>query len=223
MDILLTVLSISSISTILAIIIVIAEKYLNNYGDCEIDINNGSRNVIVEGGDTLLSSLGENKIFIPSACGGKGTCGHCKVTVIAGGGPVLPTETPLLTRKEIRSGVRLACQLKIREDIHLRMPEELLNVRMFASRVESIVDLTHDIKQMRLSLLEPSEISQCKSTIDSSKDLFGASRAIIAASFELVEAYDTEIGPLWVSGSPIENFKREGYRTRYKYQELVSF
>ncbi|MFC1795392.1 FAD-binding oxidoreductase, partial [Planctomycetota bacterium] len=96
---------------------------------------------------------------IPSACGGKGMCGHCKVTVVAGSGPVLPTETLLLTIKEIHSGVCLACHLKIREDIYLRIPEELLNVRMFVSRVETVVDLTYDIKQIRLSLLEPSEIS----------------------------------------------------------------
>jgi len=154
-----SVLSFASLTTSLAAMLLVSERLLVNYGICKLDINAGEKVIEVMGGQTLLSALYADEIFIPSACGGKGTCGHCKVMVVAGGGPVLPTETPLLTRKEIRSGVRLACQLKIREDINLRIPEELLNVRMFASRVETVVDLTHDIKQIRLSLLEPSEIS----------------------------------------------------------------
>ena len=156
---LLSVLSFAGLTTSLAAMLMVSERLLINYGICKIDINAGEKSPEVEGGRTLLESLYENNIFIPSACGGKGTCGHCKVTVLVGGGPVLPTETSMLTRKEIRSGTRLACQLKIREDIYLRMPEELLNVRMFVSRVETVFELTHDIKQMRLSLLEPSEIS----------------------------------------------------------------
>jgi Na+-transporting NADH:ubiquinone oxidoreductase subunit F len=79
---------------------------------------------------------------------------------MSGGGPVLPTETPLLTRKEIRSGVRLACQVKIREDIYVRIPSDLLNVKMFTATVESSVVLTYDIKEITLRLEEPSEIFQ---------------------------------------------------------------
>jgi len=140
--------------------LMIAERLLINYGICKLDINAGEKPLELEGGQTLLASLYANDIFIPSACGGKGTCGHCKITVISGGGPVLPTETPLLTRKEIRSGVRLACQVKIREDIYVRIPSDLLNVKMFASTVESSVSLTYDIKEITLRLKEPSEISQ---------------------------------------------------------------
>jgi Na+-transporting NADH:ubiquinone oxidoreductase subunit F len=79
--------------------------------------------------------------------------------VTSGGGPVLPTETPFLNRKEIRADLRLACQVKIREDIYVRIPEELLNVRLFASMVESVRELTHDIKEICLRLEEPAEIS----------------------------------------------------------------
>ena len=75
----------------------------------------------------MLASLYASQIFIPSACGGKGSCGHCKITVTAGGGPVLPTETAYLSRKEMRSNVRLACQVKIREDMLSERPHAMHN------------------------------------------------------------------------------------------------
>jgi len=139
--------------------LMISERFLVNYGICKLDINAGEKPLEVNGGQTLLASLYANDIFIPSACGGKGTCGFCKITVTEGGGPVLPTETPYLTRKEVRSGLRLACQVKIREDIYVRIPEELLNIKMFSATVESTVDLTYDIKEIRFKLIEPDEIS----------------------------------------------------------------
>jgi Na+-transporting NADH:ubiquinone oxidoreductase subunit F len=156
---LLSVISFAGLTVALAAMLMIAERLLINYGICKLDINAGEKPLEVAGGQTLLSSLYANEIFIPSACGGQGTCGHCKITVLSGGGPVLPTETPLLTRKEIRSNIRLACQVKIREDIYVRIPEELLNVRMFTSTVESSIDLTYDMKEIRLRLQEPAEIS----------------------------------------------------------------
>jgi Na+-transporting NADH:ubiquinone oxidoreductase subunit F len=156
---LLSVISFAGLTVALTAMLMIAERLLINYGICKLDINAGEKPLEVDGGQTLLESLYANEIFIPSACGGQGTCGHCKITVLSGGGPVLPTETPLLTRKEIRSNVRLACQVKIREDIYVRIPEELLNVRMFTSTVESSIDLTYDMKEIRLRLEEPDEIS----------------------------------------------------------------
>ncbi len=143
----------------LAVLLTVAERLLINYGICQIDINAGERILEVEGGQTLLSALNEEEVFIPSACGGRGSCGYCKITVLSGGGPVLPTETPYLTRKEIRSGARLACQTKVREDIQAQIPEELLNVKLFSATVESTVAMTHDIKQIRLALNDPAEMS----------------------------------------------------------------
>jgi len=157
---LLSIASFAGLVVLLSAGLMIAERFLVNYGICKLDINAGEKPLELEGGQTLLASLYANDIFIPSACGGKGTCGHCKITVISGGGPILPTETPLLTRKEIRSGVRLACQVKIREDIYVRIPSDFLNVKMFTSTVESSVVLTYDIKEITLHLEEPSEISQ---------------------------------------------------------------
>lgn len=155
-----SVLSFSGLIVLLSAGLLIAERFLINYGVCKLDINAGEKPLEVDGGQTLLASLYSNDIFIPSACGGKGSCGHCKITVTSGGGPVLPTETPYLGRKEIRSGARLACQVKIREDIFVRIPSDLLNVKMFSATIESSVVLTHDIKEITMRLDEPAEISQ---------------------------------------------------------------
>jgi Na+-transporting NADH:ubiquinone oxidoreductase subunit F len=155
-----SVLSFAGLAVALAALLMVAERFLVNYGVCKLAINAGEKPLEVDGGQSLLSSLYANEIFIPSACGGKGTCGHCKITVTSGGGPVLPTETPYLTRKEIRSHLRLACQVKVREDIYVRIPEELLNVKMFSAQVEKTIDLTHDIKELRMKLSDPTEISQ---------------------------------------------------------------
>jgi Na+-transporting NADH:ubiquinone oxidoreductase subunit F len=155
-----SVLSFSGLVIVLSAGLMIAERFLINYGICKLDIKAGEKPLEVKGGQTLLSCLYANEIFIPSACGGKGSCGHCKLTVISGGGPVLPTETPFLTRKEIRSGVRLACQVKVREDIYVRIPEDFLNVKLFSSMVMSTRSLTYDIKEVRVKLNDPPEISQ---------------------------------------------------------------
>jgi len=136
----------------------LAERRLVDYGQCKVDINAGERPLEVEGGQSLLSALYESKIFIPSACGGKGSCGYCKLKVLSGGGPVLPTELPYLTRKEIRAGLRLACQVKIRQDVAVQIPEEHLNVKLFSSRVVSTRTLTYDIKEIRLELSDPPQI-----------------------------------------------------------------
>ncbi|MFQ6034375.1 MAG: NADH:ubiquinone reductase (Na(+)-transporting) subunit F [Sedimentisphaerales bacterium] len=156
---LMSILVFSGLLVALAVLLTIAERLLINYGICKIDINSGQRPIEIEGGQTLLSSLYSNQIFIPSACGGKGSCGHCKLTVESGGGPVLPTETSYLSRKDIRLGIRLACQVKVREDIYIRIPEDFLNVKLFSATVESTRDLTHDIKEIRLRLNDPAEIS----------------------------------------------------------------
>ncbi len=160
MSFILAISVLCGIFAVLAGVLIVAERLLVNYGICKIDINAGERELEVDGGQTLLNSLIGEEIFIPSACGGRGSCGYCKITVLSGGGPVLPTETPYLTRKEMRSGVRLACQVKVREDITVKIPEELLNVKLFSATVKSTVTLTHDMKEILFELNEPTEISQ---------------------------------------------------------------
>lgn len=143
---------------LLAVGLTLAERCLVNYGVCQVDINAGKRALEVDGGQSLLQVLYSSEVYIPSACGGKSTCGYCKVKVLSGGGPVLPTELPFLTRREHRGHVRLACQVKIREDLQLQIPEELLDVRLYSAVVESTRDLTSDIKEIRFSLQDPGEI-----------------------------------------------------------------
>ena len=142
----------------LSTILLIAEKYMANYGPCTISINAGEIVFERDGGSTLLSTLIDRKIFIPSACGGKGSCGYCKVIVESGGGPILPTETPFMSRSETMRGVRLACQVKVKENINIVLPEELLNVKQYTSRVSLVRDLTYDIREVNLELVEPEEI-----------------------------------------------------------------
>jgi len=154
-----SILVFAGLLALLSAALVVAQRYLVHYGTCRVDINAGQRTLDVDGGQTLLQALYGSRIFIPSACGGKGTCGFCKVQVTAGGGPVLPTETPYLTRREIRSGVRLACQVKVRADLAVRIPEEMLNVRLFAAEVQSARRLTHDTRELRLRLADPPEIA----------------------------------------------------------------
>ncbi|HDP99318.1 MAG TPA: 2Fe-2S iron-sulfur cluster binding domain-containing protein [bacterium] len=157
LKILITTAAMSGISGILAMLLVIAERYLANYGECNIIIND-EKELKVTGGATLLSTLGSNKIFLPSACGGRGSCAYCKCKVLEGVGQLLPTEEPLLTKSEIKDNVRLACQVKVKQDMKIEIPEELFNIKEYLAQVELIKDLTHDIKLLRLKLVEPDEI-----------------------------------------------------------------
>lgn len=143
----------SGIGILLALIMVIAQRWLSNYGEVAININ-GKRDLTVTGGSSLLSSLGEKQIFLPSACGGRGTCGACKCKVLEGGGPILPTERPLLTKSEMADNVRLACQVKVKNDIQIQIPEDIFNIRRFHSQIEEIVDYTYDIKGITFKLLD---------------------------------------------------------------------
>lgn len=129
-EILSTVLSMSAISGSLALLLSIANKTIANYGEKKLTIND-DKELAIEGGDSLLSSLIENEIFIPSACGGKGSCGYCKVKVIEGGGEFLATEAGYVSNDERQAGVRLSCQCKVKEDIKIEIPEELFNVKQY--------------------------------------------------------------------------------------------
>lgn len=158
LEILIPVLVVSSIGAGLALILVISESYISNYGPCEVTINQ-EKKMTIEGGKSLLSTLQEQKVFIPSACGGRGTCGVCKLKVLEGGGTVLPTETPFLSKKELEENIRLSCQVKVRNDIAIQIPEELFSVKEFKCRCARIEDLTYDMKRFRFELIEPETIT----------------------------------------------------------------
>ena len=157
MQILNTVLVVTAMNAVLALVLVIAERFLANYGTCRIVVNK-EKDLDVRGGSTLLSSLGSQKIFLPSACGGRGTCAYCKCKVLSGAGPVLPTEQALLSSEEIDAQIRLACQVKVKEDIDIEIPEALFRIQEFQAKVAVLEDLTHDIKLLRLNLLLPDTI-----------------------------------------------------------------
>jgi len=148
---------VSGIAGALAALLVLAERFIANYGECRITIN-GEKTLTVPGGRSLLESLAAEKVFIPSACGGRGTCSYCKVKILEGGGPLLPTELPLLSESDRAGEVRISCQVKVRNDLRIEIPEELFNVREYRGVVERIRDLTHDIKELRIRLVEPDAI-----------------------------------------------------------------
>jgi Na+-transporting NADH:ubiquinone oxidoreductase subunit F len=152
-------LSIASISAVLGALISITDKIVNNYGECKIDINSGKRDLTVQGGANLLTTLAESMIFIPSACGGRGSCGECKVRVTTDIGPTLPTEVPYLSKEELNNNVRLSCQVKVKGDMGIEIPEALFNIRQYEGTVERITDVTHDIKEVYIKLPEGDEVS----------------------------------------------------------------
>ena len=152
-------LAIGGISAVLGALISITDKIVNNYGDLVVDINSGKRELNIKGGAPLLTTLAESGIFIPSACGGRGSCGACKVKVLSDIGPHLPTETPYLEKDEIADNIRLSCQIKVKENLRIEIPGALFNVRQYAGTVERIVDVTHDIKEVYVKLPEGKEVS----------------------------------------------------------------
>lgn len=141
----------------LALLLVLADATIGSYGEAGVTVNE-RRSFRTAGGRTLLAALKDEQVFIPSACGGRGSCGLCKVRVTGGGRAPLPTETPWLTPEEQRGGVRLSCQLKVRGDLSIVIPDELFGVRQHRATVAGLRDLTYDIKEVRLRLEDPPAI-----------------------------------------------------------------
>lgn len=155
-QLIISVLVISGIGAVLALLLELADRFIADYGECQILINQ-EKTLTVQGGSPLLFSLQDEGIFIPSACGGKGTCAYCKVKVHDGGGPVLPTETPYLSYKELEDNVRLSCQVKVRNDLAIEIPEDLFLIKEFKIQVDRLEDLTPYIKGLTLAIIEQEE------------------------------------------------------------------
>lgn len=145
------ILLLNSILVVIAILLVIAERFFVTYGECKITVNK-EKILTVQGGNSLLNYFAENKIFIPSACGGKATCGYCKIEVLSGGGHILPTEEVFIPKKDRLRGARLACQVKVKNDIEVLISPDLLYAQEFMVTVKEIKDLTHDIKHVVFKL-----------------------------------------------------------------------
>ncbi|NLT03115.1 MAG: NADH:ubiquinone reductase (Na(+)-transporting) subunit F [Bacteroidales bacterium] len=129
------------------------KKKLTPAGDIKVTINEETE-VMAEPGSSLLSALGNNKIFLPSACGGGGTCGMCKCQVLEGGGTILPTETGFFTRKQVQEHWRLGCQVKLREDLKIKVPEEIMGIKKWECEVVSNHNVASFIKEFVVKLPE---------------------------------------------------------------------
>jgi len=139
----------------LAGVIMFARSKLVATGDVVITVNDDpDKALTTAAGGTLLGTLSANKIFIPSACGGKGSCGVCKAVVTEGGGSLLPTEAGHVNRGEAREGVRLACQVKVKQDMKIELPAEVFSVRKWKAKVRSNHNVATFIKELILDLPE---------------------------------------------------------------------
>jgi Na+-transporting NADH:ubiquinone oxidoreductase subunit F len=138
----------------ITLLLILADVLLGGKGEKALIINNKT-NIPVQGDDTVLNVLSRNKIFIPSACGGKATCGLCKCKVTEGGGEIKPTEDPFLSKSERENNIRLSCQVKVRDQMKIEIPESMLNAQEYKTLVDKVDDLTYDTKLVRLKLINP--------------------------------------------------------------------
>ncbi len=135
-------------------ILILADRLLGSTGEKILSVNN-SKKFNIRGETTILDALSAQKIFVPSACGGKANCGVCKVQVNEGGGDIKPTEEPWLSEADRKNNVRLSCQIKVRGEVKVSIPESMLSAEEFTSKVSHMEDLTHDIKLTRFKLIDP--------------------------------------------------------------------
>jgi Na+-transporting NADH:ubiquinone oxidoreductase subunit F len=119
---------------------------------------NGKKDIPVTSDDTLLNILSSQQIFIPSACGGKATCGFCKCTVTEGGGDIKPTELAFIKPEDAAKGVRLSCQVKVKGNMKIEIPESMLTAKEYQTVISEVKDLTYDIKLVRFQLIKPNRM-----------------------------------------------------------------
>ena len=140
-------------------LLMVARRQLVATGDVTITVNRDpEKSLVTAAGGTLLGTLAENHLFIPSACGGKGSCGVCKVTVTAGGGAILPTERSHVSRGEARDCVRLSCQVKVKQDMAIEIPPEVFDVRQWQCKIRSNHNVATFIKELILELPAGEEV-----------------------------------------------------------------
>ena len=140
-------------------LLMVARRQLVATGGVTIRVNDDeSRSLRTPAGGTLLGTLAASQLFVPSACGGKGSCGVCKVKVLDGGGAVLPTEMSHLDRGEVRGGVRLSCQVKVKQDMRIEVPAEVFDVRRWRCKVRSNHNVATFIKELALDLPAGEEV-----------------------------------------------------------------
>ena len=140
------------LTLLLVILLLVAKHYLVPSGKVKININNGTKELEVNSGNTLLNTLHENGVMLSSACGGKGSCGQCKVQVTEGGGQILPTEVPHFSRKEQMDHWRLGCQVKVKDSMSIQVPDSVLSVKEYECTVVSNKLVSSFIKEFIVAL-----------------------------------------------------------------------
>ncbi len=135
---------------LVALLLVLRAKLMPQ-GNVKITINE-DRELTVPTGGTLINTLGEQGIHLPSACGGKGSCGQCKCRVVRGGGSILPTELPHFSRRQVKEGWRLGCQVKVKEDLALKLPQSILSIKEYECTVVSNSNVATFIKEFKVQL-----------------------------------------------------------------------
>lgn len=139
---------------LLVALLLFARKKLTPQGLVELDINDGNRSFEIEPGDTVLNALSTQDIFLPSACGGGGTCGMCKCQILEGAGDILPTEVGFFSRKEAQNYWRLGCQVKVRGDLKIGIPKEIMGIKKWECEVVSNRNVATFIKEFIVKLPE---------------------------------------------------------------------
>lgn len=139
------------ITLVLVAVLLTAKKFLVHTGKVTVNINN-DKDVVTDSGKPLLATMADNNIFLPSACGGKGSCGQCKVQVFEGGGEILPTETVHFSRKQVKDHWRLACQVKVKDDMKIGVPASVLDIKEWECTVISNKNVATFIKEFIVEL-----------------------------------------------------------------------
>ncbi len=142
------------VTLLLVALLLFVKAKVTPKGTVKIDINNGKKTLDVQPGGNLMGTLAEQKIFLPSACGGKANCGQCKVQVFEGGGEILPTETGFFNRKQIKDGWRLGCQVKVKDNLKIQVAESALSVKKLECEVISNKNVATFIKEFTVKLPE---------------------------------------------------------------------
>ena len=145
---------IAIVALVLVALLLFVKKKVTPSGTVRIDINDGSRTLEVVPGSNLMGTLAQENIFLASACGGKANCGQCKVQVEEGGGEILPTETGFFNRKQVKDNWRLGCQVKVKDDIKIKVDESALNAKKFQCEVISNQNVATYIKEFTVRLPE---------------------------------------------------------------------
>ncbi len=148
-----TVVAFLVLLLLLVSVLLFTKEKLSPSGPVTITIN-GEKKIEVASGGTLLSTLGNQKVFLPSACGGGGTCIQCECHVNSGGGEALPTETPHFSKRELTAGARLACQVKVKQDMDITIPEEVFGIKKWPGKVVSNYNVASFIKEFVVEIPE---------------------------------------------------------------------